>query len=314
MRISIALCTRNRSRQLRATLEQMTRLAIPPNTDWELIVVNNGSEDATDAVIRRTAGRLPIQHLTEPRPGLSHARNRAVQAATGQYIVWTDDDVAVPSGWLAAYREAFARWPEAAIFGGPIRPVFLGQPPRWLERVKHRVGAAYAARLVAHPPAPIVPFQALPFGANMAIRTAEQRSCRYDPRLGVQPNCQLLGEETTCLRTLFARGAVGWWVPSAVVHHLIPSDRQTLTYLWRYFRAQGELDARTQRDPYAPTVLGRPAWMWRQFAEAAGRYLVGRAWSVPERWIEDLIQAGYAWGMLRGSVHSTLDLTHTPGM
>ena len=84
------------------------------------------------AVIKAFADRLPIRREFEPERGLSHARNRAVDAAKGDYIVWTDDDVVVAPGWLAAYIEAFRRWPEAAVFGGPIIPRYAPPVPKWL--------------------------------------------------------------------------------------------------------------------------------------------------------------------------------------
>jgi glucosyl-dolichyl phosphate glucuronosyltransferase len=66
---------------------------------------------------------LPI----EIWPPFSRARNRAVYAARGDYLVWTDDDVVVDPNWLAAYVAAFRRRPEAAVFGGPVFPRY--EPP-----------------------------------------------------------------------------------------------------------------------------------------------------------------------------------------
>ena len=98
----------------------------------EVVVVNNNCEDHTDEVIRAFVDRLPIRREFEPERGHSRARNRGVDTAKGDYIVWTDDDVVVDPGWLAAYSRAFRRWPEAALFGGPIIPKFEPPSPKWL--------------------------------------------------------------------------------------------------------------------------------------------------------------------------------------
>ena len=85
---------------MRQTLESFTGLAVPAATDWEILVVNNNCTDQTDQVIQAYQDRLPVRRAFEPRPGLSHARNRAIAEATGDYILWTDDDVTVSPNWL----------------------------------------------------------------------------------------------------------------------------------------------------------------------------------------------------------------------
>src|SRR6266852_3488848 len=132
MQITIAICTWNRADLLRQTLEGMTRLLIPPEIDWELVVVNNNSTDATATVISEAANRLPIHGRFEPRQGKSHALNLAASEARGEYIVWTDDDVLVDQHWLAEYVAAFQRWPDASFFGGPIEPWLAAPSPVWL--------------------------------------------------------------------------------------------------------------------------------------------------------------------------------------
>ena len=67
----------------------------------------------TDDVIRSFENRLPIRRAFEPTPGQSNARNRIVAEATGDYILWTDDDVTVSPDWLVVYAEAFRARPGA---------------------------------------------------------------------------------------------------------------------------------------------------------------------------------------------------------
>src|SRR5947207_180454 len=102
MRVTVAICTFNRAESLRRTLESVAALHLPEALDWEVVVVNNNSTDHTDSVIESFKERLPIRREFEPQPGASNARNRAVYVAKGDYFVWTDDDVVVDNGWLAA--------------------------------------------------------------------------------------------------------------------------------------------------------------------------------------------------------------------
>ena len=93
MRIDVVICTWNRCRLLAQTLGRLQDLEVPHDVDWQVIVIDNNCTDDTGATLHSFAGRLPLRAIFEPRPGQSHARNRAVAEATGDYLIWTDDDV-----------------------------------------------------------------------------------------------------------------------------------------------------------------------------------------------------------------------------
>ena len=98
MKISVAICTWNRCQLLRDALQHMARLSIPVGVEWELLIVNNNSTDATDEVARSFAGQLPVRLLFEAKPGKSNALNTAIRQSKGDYILWTDDDTRVDEG------------------------------------------------------------------------------------------------------------------------------------------------------------------------------------------------------------------------
>jgi glucosyl-dolichyl phosphate glucuronosyltransferase len=292
--LTVAICTRNRARLLRQTLEQMTRLTMSPAVTWELLVVENNCSDETTEVLSGFRDRLPIRVISEETLGLSNARNAAVASARGQYIVWTDDDVLVDEGWLAAYVSAFERYPQAAIFGGPISPWFEGVPPRWLAEVATDVGSAFALR-EAFREDPITD-RNTPFGANMAFRTDVMRSTPFDPALGRMGNTMLGCEETTVVEALLTRGHTGRWVPGARVRHYIPAGRQTITYLRRYYGGYAATQTLLSGGVHAPLLFGKPRWMWREVITREIVYRLHRLYAHPAVWISDLKLAGAAWG------------------
>src|SRR5262249_10345499 len=106
MKLSVAICTWNRAKLLEQCLDRLAN-ASPPTADWELLVVNNNCSDNTDGVLDSFAARLPVRRIFEPKQGHSNARNAAVRSASGDYIIWTDDDVLVDKEWLVAYERAF---------------------------------------------------------------------------------------------------------------------------------------------------------------------------------------------------------------
>jgi len=105
-RISVVVCTYNGARTIRDCLEGLERVAYP---DYEVIVVDDGSTDATAAIARQYDCRLI---RTENR-GLASARNTGLDAATGEIVAYIDDDAYPDPHWLT-YLAAMDRSPSAS--------------------------------------------------------------------------------------------------------------------------------------------------------------------------------------------------------
>ena len=244
--ISVVICTRNRAAPLAQLLESMTGLTVPDRLRWELLIVDNGSTDTTRAVIESFEGRLPIRYVREHTPGLSNARNCGVAAARGRYICWTDDDVEIDTGWLAAYADAFAAYPDDAVFGGVIEPKLQQPATPWFARLVNRwpVNGIVAKRDFGSEAIPLgYENDRVPWGANFAIRAAEQKQHLYDPHLGVSPVQRRSGEESQVIFEILSGGATGRWTPRSKVFHIFPIERQSLKYTFVHFHAIGETQA-----------------------------------------------------------------------
>lgn len=241
--ITMVICTRNRAVQLKTVLDSVVALRIPEDLTWEFLIVDNGSTDATAVVVESYKDRLPIRLVREDEAGLSNARNKAVAEAAGRYMCWTDDDVVLDPDWLVAYWAAFKRHPEAAIFGGRIEPVLEGPTPAWFAKLSGEwpVNVILAKRDFG-PDERRLDFEkaVIPWGANFALRTAEQRRVRYEPGLGVSPNHRRIGEEAEVIFRLLRDGVTGWWTPAAKVHHMISTQRQSWDYIFDFSAAHGE--------------------------------------------------------------------------
>src|SRR6185436_30255 len=125
LRTTVVVPTRGRAAYLEVTLESLSRqsAAVP----HEVLVVDDGSTDATPEVAQRFGVRL-LRHAE--RRSLNAARNTGLREAQADLIAFVDDDVLVPPGWLDALVEGAERHPEADAFGGPIRARFEGHTPR----------------------------------------------------------------------------------------------------------------------------------------------------------------------------------------
>jgi glycosyltransferase involved in cell wall biosynthesis len=294
MRLSVAICTWNRSALLDQTLTSFRQLRIPAGLGWEILIVDNNCTDDTPAVIAKHRDALPIVPLLEAKQGQSHARNCATDAATGEVIVWTDDDVQPDPDWLANYAAAFARHPDAAYFGGLIEPWYEVPPPAWIEHHRRDFEGMLVIRNLGDverhmdPGDPPHRLAETPFGANMAIRTEWQRRFRYDPFLGKVKNSNVTADETDLFRRIREAGGNGVWVPDAAIRHYVTAQRMTPKYVRDYHVGQGQTLVRTKAYvlPWnTPVFRNAPRWMvlkrWQAYAESWRRWLTGdTAWGV----------------------------------
>jgi glycosyltransferase involved in cell wall biosynthesis len=128
--LSIAICTRNRAPRLARLLRSLEGLGPEPAfAEVEIIVVDNGSTDHTEATVR---GRDRVRYVHERRAGLDFARNAALREAKGDLLAYLDDDVVVDRGWLKGLASAWSSTPDAGGFTGLVLPYRLDTQAQWL--------------------------------------------------------------------------------------------------------------------------------------------------------------------------------------
>ncbi len=117
--ISVVVITRSRCAQLKKCLNSVAELERQPD---ELIVVDNGSTDATADTVAafRARAPFPVRYLYEPTTGVAVARNAGVRAAACDVVAFIDDDAVAEPRWLSAMENAFLRDPRIGVVGGSI--------------------------------------------------------------------------------------------------------------------------------------------------------------------------------------------------
>ena len=197
---SIVIPTRDRPEYLDVALRTVMAQALETNA--EVIVVDDGVDPATAAVVARHGARV----IRPEGSGLNAARNAGVAAARGDPVVLIDDDVAAPPEWLSSLLVAIDRAPDHDVFGGPIRARLEGGGPRSCGRE----------------PAPITTLDLGPsdhnavhvWGANMAIRKrAFARVGAFDETIAGR------GDEEEWLRRYADVGGLVRYVAAAGVEH-----------------------------------------------------------------------------------------------
>lgn len=233
IRLSLIISTYNRSASLLTALESVVRQDADP-ADWECVVVNNNSQDDTDVRFAEFTALYPFLNLRmvrETRQGLSHARNRGIAETSGKYIAIIDDDERINEGFVSAYMRFFDSRPEVAAAGGRIIPEYPSGRPEWMSR--------YVEQPIANPidfgnKEREFPAGRIPGGGNMALRRAVvERYGVFDPALGRVGGRLIGGEESDLFERLGKGGEQCWYVPDAVMWHIIPPEKLTRDYFRR---------------------------------------------------------------------------------
>src|SRR3546814_9416758 len=218
--IPVIMTTHNGAATLPLTLEALKGLS-PAGQAVEMIAVDNASSDGTPAILEDYQGALPLIALSEPQRGKSFALSRALDAAHGELMVFTDDDVLAEPQWLQAYEGAAGRLPDVGLFAGQVRHHWEKQPPPWLLRLA-KEGRSYGGTPVDQPEGPVPPIFFK--GANRMARRLLVKEARSSERPEVNfagPRTSVGGEDTIFVRDAVARGHRTYYVTAACVRHIV---------------------------------------------------------------------------------------------
>lgn len=233
VRLSIVIATYNRSAMLMQTLQSVIEQTLP-REEWECVVVNNNSTDSTVADFEAFAARYPdynLRMVLETNQGLSYARNRGIRESEGEYIAIVDDDERIAPEFVASYVALFDDVPDAVAAGGPIVAEYPTGRPRWMSAFTERpiANTMYFGEEVRE-----FPRGRVPGGGNMALRrSAVRRYGVFDTSLGYVGESLVGGEESDLFERLQIAEAKYYYVPKAVMYHIIPKEKLTVEYLRR---------------------------------------------------------------------------------
>jgi glucosyl-dolichyl phosphate glucuronosyltransferase len=235
--ISVILCTYNRAKQLEKAIASLVDQSLP-QSEYEVIVVDNNSTDNTKAVCSSFEGLIKNYLLVrEQKQGLAAARNCGVRAARGEIVAFTDDDAQVESEWLEKFLRHFAELPpRVGIIGGEIEPIWEDKRPAWLsERWLHPLSAG-------------LNWGSMPrFLASeewvCEVNSAYRRVCitengGFPENLGRIGN-NLLSGENIVNEIIRSKGWSMYYDPFIRVKHSIPKERLTKEWFVRRMFWQG---------------------------------------------------------------------------
>ena len=293
-KVDIAICTWNRDALLAQTLDSVLNLCVPDSVSLTVLIVDNNSVDDTPAVIESFSARIGAQTsvvaLRESNQGHTFSRNTAIDAATGELLLWTDDDVIVSPNWVELYVAAAENDAETSFWGSVIEPIFPGGQPVWVEQNWDILKGCFADRDLGDEPLAFNPTR-LPYGANFAIRTEIQKQFRFATELGRRGNVVLGEDEIDLFHRLLAQGHSGNWLPGVVVEHLIPPERARESFVYDYFVGQGRALV-TKGESWHVDVAKLKSESRSEFV----KYKMKRAFADSKTWVSHMIRSALAQG------------------
>jgi GT2 family glycosyltransferase len=281
VRLSVVLPTLNGAPTIGEQLEALTRQDW--DEGWELVVVDNGSTDATLEIVESYRNRLPALVVVEAsdRPGMAHAINVGVRAATGDAVLFVNDDDIVADGWLGAMGAALRDHDAVA---GALEFDRLNEP--WAVAVRGRPQSEGLMRFE---------LGQLPFAFAATLGVSKRL---HDEIGGFDDELDTAGEDVDYSWRLQYTGEEIHFVPSAVTHYRLRGGVRAgfmqarrygegMVLVYRKHRSHGaEVSARWRR--------GIRGWLGVARAFAGARSKAGFALAA---W-----KLGWRVGMLTGSL------------
>ena len=95
-KLSVVICTYNRAKRLDKCLTALEKQTF---ANFEVIIVDGGSTDETEKIIKKHSKKLRIKKIIERKKELSQVRDKGWRESEGKYVSWIDDDVVVSPEW-----------------------------------------------------------------------------------------------------------------------------------------------------------------------------------------------------------------------
>jgi cellulose synthase/poly-beta-1,6-N-acetylglucosamine synthase-like glycosyltransferase len=246
-RISVVICSYNGQRTIGDCLDGLLQLDYP---NFEVIVVNDGSTDATAAIAHDYGFRV----ISMENRGLSNARNVGMEAATGEIVAYIDDDAYPDPHWLTYLAATFLSTEHAGVGGPNIAPP--GDGPI-AECVASAPGGPVHV-LLSDQEAEHIP------GCNMAFRKTHLKAIG-----GFDPQFRIAGDDVDVCWRLQQRGWTLGFSPAAVVWH---HRRNSVRAYWRQQKNYAQAEALLEKKwPEKYNAIGHLTWAGRLYGRGLTR-------------------------------------------
>lgn len=230
MKLSVIICTYNRAKYIYDLLQSLVNQTFN-KSDYEIVFVNNNSNDNTDEICKnfQTENKgLNFYYFNETKQGLSHARNRGITEAKGEILIFIDDDALACKKYLEEISAFFKQNVSASAGGGKILPKYENKRPVWMSKFLEPVMSVInlGNNIKQFPPGKF------PIGANMYFRKKVfEETGLFNTELGRTGKNLLGGEEKDIFNKLRKKKGLIYYLPKPWIYHIIPESRLTAAFI-----------------------------------------------------------------------------------
>lgn len=247
MKATVIIPTFNRKNQLINTLKSLTEISFN-KADFEIIVIDNGSNDGTKELIEKfhiQYSDLNLYYYYDDTPGLLTGRHLGARKSNSDLLVFIDDDVKVSTNWLSSIVDSFENNNDLQLLGGKCLPDFQSQPPFWVEYFWQEIPGLgkmlpnlslcdFGEEFKIINPSYI-------WGLNFSIRKSTLwKLGGFNPDNMPAFFQEFQGDGETGLALKFSKlGLLSMYNPNVLLFHCIPDSRLTIEYFERRAFYQG---------------------------------------------------------------------------
>ncbi|MEO5825513.1 MAG: glycosyltransferase [Gemmatimonadales bacterium] len=307
-KVSIAVCTFNRSALLAQVLSDLSAQLGADRESIEVLVVDNNSTDSTQDVLRQWAHRLPLRVVVERAQGNTFARNRALREAVGEYLIFLDDDVRLCDGWYSGYLREMVSQGRTAV-AGAVESTWPKDVPAWVGDTRSPPFPGVTVHFVpGDEPTSLGAGGPLPFTANLGVRLDLARNVGFREDLGHIGGKPIGGEDMDfCRRFILQFGTIRY-EPTIRVFHPVDESRLTLRHTFKYLFRGAMAEAWYDRPVAGKTRFGPiPIWLVRFALTGCLNAFGGVLTMNPRRVVSGCGRVVRAGGMAWGLLHPRAD-------
>ncbi|WP_310541736.1 glycosyltransferase family 2 protein [Phenylobacterium sp.] len=253
--VSVAVCTYRRP-EVVATLASIARQQLPEDVTIQVVVADNDTSREAEARVLAAADLncLPVTYVHAPERNICVARNACLDAASGDWLAFLDDDETAGPGWLAALLSQAQQSGFDAVLG-PVKATYPPQAPSWLVAADlHSTAPTFTNGQILKG-----------YAGNVLIRRSaiDRYSLRFDPALG-----RMGGEDDAFFYRLTDGGGSIGFAPDAVAYEPVAPARLSLGWLLQRSFRTGQT--------HGSRLLGRQGWLGRvvQIAMAGAKVIL----------------------------------------
>jgi glycosyltransferase involved in cell wall biosynthesis len=267
--VSVIICCYNSADRLAPTLQHLAGQRVPAGIPWEVVVVDNASTDHTARVASELYQSFkptaPLRVVAQPLPGQSMAREKGVETARYEYLLFCDDDNWLDEHYVRIAFEVMEANPRVGALGGLGTPVCEVEPPPWFDIF----AGNYAVGKQAEKGGDITASKGYVYGAASVFRKSIlvrlQENGFRPATVGRTAKGLLCGDDNELGYATVLAGYRIWYDERLSFKHYLPKERLTFDYLKKLHKGIGMSHA--VLTPYTLMIKGQKKlykyqWQW----------------------------------------------------